>query len=59
MDKELKKGELNFRTSSNLLALKWRDKGDVFILSSFHTSAFMCTEREIRRLRNLYANQNV
>ncbi|XP_063974309.1 LOW QUALITY PROTEIN: piggyBac transposable element-derived protein 4-like [Diachasmimorpha longicaudata] len=43
IDRKLKKGEVDFRTSSNLLALKWRDKRDVFMLSTFHTRELICT----------------
>ena len=46
MDKKLKKGEIDFRTSSNMLALKWRDKRDVFMLSTFHNSEFICTGKK-------------
>jgi len=46
MDKKLKKGEIDFRTTSNLLALKWRDKRDVFMLSTFHNSEFICTGKK-------------
>jgi len=46
MDKKLKKSEIDFRTTSNLLALKWRDKRDVFMLSIFHNSEFICTGKK-------------
>ncbi|KAL2731757.1 piggyBac transposable element-derived protein 4 isoform X1 [Vespula squamosa] len=35
MNRKLEKGEVDFRTSNNLLALKWRDKRDILMLSTY------------------------
>jgi hypothetical protein len=36
MAKELKKGEAAVSFRRNLMALKWKDKRDVFIMNSIH-----------------------
>nr|XP_046473271.1 piggyBac transposable element-derived protein 4-like [Neodiprion pinetum] len=53
MDRKLEKGEVDFRTSSNLLALKWRDKTDVLMLSTFHTSEFISTGKRNYRTQEI------
>ena len=40
IDKRLKKGEAAFRSSDNLLVLKWMDKKEVYMLSTMHTAEF-------------------
>lgn len=46
LNKKLNRGEIEFRTSNNLLALKWRDKKDVFMLSTFHNNEFVSTGKK-------------
>ncbi|KAK2578713.1 hypothetical protein KPH14_000840 [Odynerus spinipes] len=53
MDRKLEKGEVDFRISSNLLALKWRDKRDVLMLSTFHTSEFISTGKRNYRTQEI------
>ncbi|CAK9796635.1 PiggyBac transposable element-derived protein 4 [Anthophora quadrimaculata] len=43
LNKKLNTGEVEFRTTNNLLALKWRDRKDVFMLSTFHTNELIST----------------
>ncbi|KAL2731776.1 LOW QUALITY PROTEIN: piggyBac transposable element-derived protein 4-like [Vespula squamosa] len=53
MDRKLEKGEVDFRTSNNLLALKWRDKSDILMLSTFHTSEFVSTGKKNYRTQKI------
>ncbi|KAK2578996.1 hypothetical protein KPH14_012658 [Odynerus spinipes] len=41
----LRKGEASFRSSKNLLVIKWADKKDVYMLSTMHTSEFTTVSR--------------
>jgi hypothetical protein len=41
----LKKGEVVYRQRGNLLALKWKDKRDVSLLSTVHRATFTVTNR--------------
>lgn len=43
----LKKGEVIYRQKGNLLALKWKDKRDVTMLSTVHKATFTITNRDI------------
>ncbi|XP_014483478.1 PREDICTED: piggyBac transposable element-derived protein 4-like isoform X2 [Dinoponera quadriceps] len=45
IDDQLKKGEVSFRSSKNLLALKWIDKEEVYIISTMHTADFTTISR--------------
>lgn len=44
----LKKGEVQTRSSRGLLALRWRDKKDIFMLSTKHLNANMVDTGKIR-----------
>ncbi|XP_046827843.1 piggyBac transposable element-derived protein 4-like [Vespa crabro] len=46
LNKKLNRGEIEFRTSNNFLALKWRDKKEVFMLSTFHNNEFVSTVKK-------------
>ena len=48
MDKKLKKGEASFWSSECLLAMKWHDKREVYMLSTFHTEEFVDTKIHYR-----------
>ncbi|CAK9832664.1 PiggyBac transposable element-derived protein 4 [Anthophora retusa] len=41
----LRKGEASFRSSKNLLVIKWADKKHVYMLSAMHTSEFTTVSR--------------
>ncbi|KAG8222799.1 hypothetical protein J437_LFUL005005 [Ladona fulva] len=43
MEERLKKGELTFRTSKELISIKWCDKREVWMLSTFHEPGFVKT----------------
>lgn len=45
MTEKLNAGEMCFRSSSNMLALKWKDKRDVYMLSTCHTADFINTKK--------------
>lgn len=49
MTKDLNTGEIIFRSSSNMLALKWKDKRDVYMLSTCHTANFTSTKKKDSR----------
>ncbi|KAI4480732.1 hypothetical protein M0802_014124 [Mischocyttarus mexicanus] len=53
MNRKLEKGEVDFRTSDNLLALKWRVKRDVLMLSTFYTSELVSTEKRNYRTQEI------
>lgn len=40
MEEKLKSGELSFRSSGNLLALKWQSKHEVWMLSTSHSAEY-------------------
>lgn len=40
IDERLERGEATFRSSNNLLVLKWMDKKEVYMLSTMHTAEF-------------------
>ncbi|CAK9816234.1 PiggyBac transposable element-derived protein 4 [Anthophora plagiata] len=44
----LEKGEASFRSSNNLLAVKWIDKKEVYMLSTMHTAVFATVSRRGR-----------
>ncbi|CAK9796304.1 PiggyBac transposable element-derived protein 4 [Anthophora quadrimaculata] len=44
MEENLKKGEICYRSTSNLLAMKWHSKKDVWMLSSVYSAVLMETE---------------
>lgn len=46
---KLKKGEVIFRQRNNLMAMKWKDKRDVSMLSTKHTPTFSVTARVDRQ----------
>jgi len=48
MDNKLKKGEASFWSSKYLLAMKWYDKREVYMLSTFHTEEFVNTKIHYR-----------
>lgn len=41
MNEKLQKGEACFRSSVNMLAIKWQDKKDVFMISTMHREEFV------------------
>ncbi|XP_033359529.1 piggyBac transposable element-derived protein 4-like [Bombus vosnesenskii] len=45
MEESLKKGEICYRSTNNLLAMKWRDKKDVWMLSTVHAARLIETEK--------------
>ncbi|XP_046142326.1 piggyBac transposable element-derived protein 4-like [Osmia bicornis bicornis] len=45
---KLKTGEVSFRSSKYLLAMRWCDKREVYMLSSFHSEEFVETKRHYR-----------
>ncbi|EFN82711.1 PiggyBac transposable element-derived protein 4, partial [Harpegnathos saltator] len=45
MEEKLKGGECTNRSTHNLLALKWRDKKDVWMLSTSHSDDFVETKK--------------
>lgn len=44
-EEHLKKGEACFRTSNTLLAMKWIDKKEVYMITSMHTAHFAAVSR--------------
>lgn len=48
MDNKLKKGEASFWSSEYLLAMKWYDRREVYMLSTFHTEEFVETKIHYR-----------
>jgi hypothetical protein len=50
-DKNLKKGEAVYRQRENLLAIKWKDKRDVTVLSTKHMPTFSLTGKVNRVTR--------
>ncbi|XP_046398242.1 piggyBac transposable element-derived protein 4-like [Ischnura elegans] len=49
MEEKLKKGELRFRSSEKLLALKWCDKREVWMLSTCHSAGVIETTKKDRQ----------
>jgi hypothetical protein len=49
MEQKLRKGEINFRSTGSLLALKWSDKREVWMLTTCHNSEMVPTEKEDRK----------
>ncbi|XP_068985425.1 piggyBac transposable element-derived protein 4-like isoform X2 [Bombus flavifrons] len=45
MKEKLNKGEICFRSSSNMLALKWQDKREVYMLSTSHSADYINTKK--------------
>lgn len=45
MEENLKIGEICYRSTNNLLAMKWRDKKDVWMLSTVHIARLIETEK--------------
>lgn len=45
MEESLKIGEISYRSTNNLLAIKWRDKKDVWMLSTVHAATLIETEK--------------
>jgi len=45
IEEQLKKGEACFRTSKNLLAMKWMNKKEVYMISNMHTADFATVSR--------------
>lgn len=45
MSEKLESGELSFRSSSNMLAVKWKDKRDVYVLSTCHSADYVTTKK--------------
>ena len=54
IEDRLKKGEASFRTSKNVLVLKWIDKKEVYMISTMHTADFMTDMEENRTYKSLY-----
>lgn len=48
MQVKLKKDEASFRSSDILLAMKWFDKREVYMLSTFHNQEFVNTKEHYR-----------
>ena len=48
IENKLQKGEASFRSSKYLLAMKWYDKREVYMLSTFHTEEFVNTKIHYR-----------
>ncbi|XP_023290186.1 piggyBac transposable element-derived protein 4 [Orussus abietinus] len=46
MSEKLEKGDLSFRSSGNLLALKWQDKREVWMLSTSHSAEYKDCEKK-------------
>ncbi|XP_046145941.1 uncharacterized protein LOC123989263 [Osmia bicornis bicornis] len=46
MEENLKRGEICYRSTNILLAMKWRDKKDVWILSSVHAARLIETPKK-------------
>lgn len=44
MKEKLQSGEMCFRSTSNMLALKWKDKRDVYMLSTCHSADYVATK---------------
>lgn len=44
-EKHLKKGEACFRSSNSLLAMKWLDKKEVYMITTMHTADFAAVSR--------------
>ncbi|KAL6417911.1 hypothetical protein ACFW04_014253 [Cataglyphis niger] len=45
IENKLERGELSFRSSENLLVLKWMDKREVYMISTMHTADVMTVSR--------------
>lgn len=45
MNEKLKTGEICFRSSPNMLALKWQDKREVYMLTTCHSADFVNTKK--------------
>lgn len=45
MNEKLKTGEIYFRSSPNMLALKWQDKREVYMLTTCHSANFVNTKK--------------
>lgn len=45
MEEKLKNGELSFRSSGNLLALKWQSKHEVWMLSTSHSAEYRSSRK--------------
>ncbi|KAJ8949458.1 hypothetical protein NQ318_007559 [Aromia moschata] len=47
-EKKLKKGETEFRSSEHMLALKWKDRREVFMLSTMHENKMVTLPKKDR-----------
>ncbi|RLU25290.1 hypothetical protein DMN91_003383 [Ooceraea biroi] len=45
ISEKLNRGEMCFRSSSKMLALKWQDKREVYMLSTYHSADFINTKK--------------
>ena len=45
MKEKLENGEMCFRSSSNMIAVKWQDKREVHMLSTCHSADYMNTKK--------------
>lgn len=52
-EKKLEKGEADFFSTKRLLALRWKDKREVNMLTSIHNKAMETIKKRIPRFRNL------
>lgn len=52
IDNKLKKGEISFRSSGELLAMKWCDKREVWMLSTCHSADMAESEKTDRKSGN-------
>ncbi|XP_070161390.1 piggyBac transposable element-derived protein 4-like [Polyergus mexicanus] len=46
---KLKKGEAVFRSSENLLAMKWSDRKEFYMLSTIHTAEFAEVPKKVKK----------
>ncbi|XP_078045556.1 piggyBac transposable element-derived protein 4 isoform X2 [Augochlora pura] len=54
MPEKLQKGDLSFRSSGNLLALKWQDKREVWMLSTSHSAEYKdCQKKNYQTGENI------
>lgn len=45
MNEKLQKEEACYHSSSNMLAIKWHDKKEVFMISTAHTEEFVDVQK--------------
>ena len=59
MNEKLKKGEFSFRGNENMLAIRYQDKKEIYMLSTMHKADTVNVRRRNRRKDNIIQKPKV